>query len=350
MDHTGYRQNEPHIVTPHAVAMGNPYLKLFTHALQERGISCSDQFHLSPQAIWRNRDKIHAVHLHWPEFLARRWRSLARVLLSLGLIKALGIRLIWTVHNLVPHETNWHGQTAQLFLGKFADLLICHTKGVADESKLRFAPRGTAVVMPLGNYSGAFPTPRPRNVVAKELGLNLRVPTLLCAGYLRDYKNIELIVEAVRGYKKPIQLIIAGKPHQRFEIGPLERTVDGMGNVVLIPNHLSDQRLADLHGLSDAVLLAYSRITGSAALLTAWTFGVGVIASDLGYFREMIPEESNAGTLFANGDVISLREAIERYLAITNDERRGSASRMAAKYDWDRCVQPVVSIFRKWWS
>ena len=62
------------------------------------------------------------------------------------------------------------------------------------------------------------------------------------------------------------------------------------------------QVVSDLLHAADAVLLPYRRITGSGVLLQALTAGVGVVASDLPYFREVLAPEPDAGVFIRAGD------------------------------------------------
>jgi glycosyltransferase involved in cell wall biosynthesis len=113
-------------------------------------------------------------------------------------------------------------------------------------------------------------------------------------------------------------------------------------HAVLIDRRLSDQEFADLTAASDVSLLPYSNVTTSGALMASWTLGTGVIASDLPFFRELIPTPGPAGRLFHVGDAGNLAETIRAYLSIPRAERCEAAGREARKYNWPDCVMPVV--------
>jgi glycosyltransferase involved in cell wall biosynthesis len=93
---------------------------------------------------------------------------------------------------------------------------------------------------------------------------------------------------------------------------------------------------------SDAVLLPYRAVTGSAALLSALASGRGVIASDLPFFREVLAGEPDAGVLVPGRDADAWAHRMLDYLAVPAAVRRAAALRLAGRYSWDRCVEPLV--------
>ena len=81
-------------------------------------------------------------------------------------------------------------------------------------------------------------------------------------------------------------------------------------------------------------------------MLAAWTQGRGVVASDLDYFREALPADSDAGTLFQAGSADALAQALRVYLSIPAEQRHRAAMAMAEEAAWDRCILPVAEALR----
>ena len=112
---------------------------------------------------------------------------------------------------------------------------------------------------------------------------------------------------------------------------------------VVIDRELTDQEFADLTAASDAVLLPYRAITGSGALLAALGLGRGVVTSDLPYFREILADEPDAGMVVSGWDTAAWANALLQYLERRPAAVRSRAAlRLAARYRWDRCVEPLV--------
>ena len=88
----------------------NPYVHLLQEALSATGIRCSSADGLSPRLAQSWRGSVDVLHIHWLELLytaprlSQSLRRLLAVLLGLWRAKAGGCKVVYTVHNLNPHE------------------------------------------------------------------------------------------------------------------------------------------------------------------------------------------------------------------------------------------------------
>lgn len=332
----------------------NPYLSLLYEALEPYGVEWAGGFVLSPRWLLANRGNVDAIHFHWPERLwngSSEWgaRALLKLRLILGITGALGIKRVWTVHNLEAHESNgWQDRIGQRMLARHCDLLIAHTERTANKVNALLRPRIPVLVMPHGSYAGWYPEPRSERDIRATLGLEGSKPILCCVGRLREYKGLDVACEALAHLNDDVHLVIAGTAHDGFDMGALEHYARTMPNLTLIPRALDDQEFADILSVSDAALLPYRQITGSGVLLAAWTQGCGVIASDLDYFREMLPPGGAAGMVFPEGDAEALADAIRAYLRIPEENRARAISESVEAFSWERCIVPVGDVFSGW--
>ena len=196
--------------------------------------------------------------------------------------------------------------------------------------------------MPMGTMHDAYPPPRPRDAVLAELGLDPGLPMVSCLGRMREYKGLDLACAAIERLNGRVQLVVGGTPHAGFDVGRLRDAIKRLPSAVLLARELSDQEFADVMGASDAVLLPYRNITGSAVLLTAIGFGRAVIAADLPYFREVLAAEPDAASLVAGDDPAAWAEAIGHFFSRAPETRRQAVLRLADRYSWDRAVVPLV--------
>ena len=330
------------------------YLQLFYEALSAHDVAVPGNFAFSPRWMWAHRRSVDAIHFHWADSLwnGRREhpiRAIAKLTAVLAIAKASGVRVFWTVHNLDPHEGERGrlARTAARGLARAADLIICHDQVAADAVKTQYdvSPE-RIVVMPHGNYSGHHPTPRPVSTVEHELSLDPSRPTVSCLGWLREYKGLDVAINAIDLMDGEVQLLIAGQPHRQFDLASLEENADRSPHTRLVASHLSDQQFSDYLAASDLVLLPYRKITGSGALLAAWTAGRTVVTSDLPYFNEMVTP--GTGVTFSEGDPESLASAIRTALQVPSSEREKAAWDRAAEFEWSKCIQPVLQAIAPW--
>jgi len=338
---------------------GNPYFTLSHAALARYDVSVSDNLEIDVQWLKARAPGLDAVHFHWPEQFWRlgRFRGTNRVRRTVTALDRLlqlnqflraarrrGIRCIWTVHNLEPHEGayRWDRYGYRL-LGRHCDLVICHSHSAVGVVRRAYRPRGRVIVMPMGNPAPAYPRARSRREVTRELGLDPERPIVACLGRLRNYKGLDLACAAIARLNGRVQLVIGGRRHAGFDVGRLVAAIGRTSAGVVIDRRLTDQEFADLTAASDAALLPYRAITGSGALLAALGLGRGVVTSELPYFQEILTNEPDAGVTVRGWDAADWADGILRYLERPAEVRRRAALRLAGRYSWDRCVEPLVA-------
>jgi len=264
----------------------------------------------------------------------------------LRLAGRLGVARLWTAHNVRPHETNSPLDHLGYFVvARTADLIITHGETARGELIRTYRPRCPVVTMPQGNYRQAYPSARDPRVVREELGCRSDVPLVSCVGAVRPYKGFELAIEAVAKLQGRVQLVIAGGMKDEAYLRHLRQKAQD-GPVQITARPLTDQEFADLITASDAVLLPYRRITTSAVLLAAWTFGRGVVATPLPYFEEFVRPRPEAGQISENGSAEAFASAIQRYLLIDPAVRAAAASRASAEFTWERAASVVATPLR----
>ena len=93
----------------------NPYQSVLYRELAGHGLQLVPTGHFKLGWLWRARKHVDVLHFHWPQNYYRWWRSgstwsplswlkmgvfLARLLAS----RVLGYTIIWTIHEVYPHE------------------------------------------------------------------------------------------------------------------------------------------------------------------------------------------------------------------------------------------------------
>jgi beta-1,4-mannosyltransferase len=272
---------------------GNPYQRLLAEALARRGASARAASRLSLREVLRARSGADVVHLHWLEFVIRstdpgRWAGLLSVvraghlLLALLVARARRIRVVWTVHNLQPHEARrrWLDRLVGKLVGRCADTVLAHSRHCADQLAARLGR--TVEVAYHGNYVGGYPPPRrDRRECRLALGIPADAHVFLAFGLIRPYKRIpDLIAEFVSLADPRLRLLVAGRPLDGGVRREVEAAAAGDERVILRLDRIADAEVAELHLAADMAVFAYRDVFSSGALMLALSQGLPVIAAE----------------------------------------------------------------------
>ncbi len=105
---------------------------------------------------------------------------------------------------------------------------------------------------------------------------------------------------------------------------------------------MPEDEVAGLHACADAAVVAYREVFSSATLLLALSFGLPVVAPDIGTAAELVG--SNAGELFAPGGLTS---ALDAATHADQAARADAAIAVAKRYSWDRVGSETVALYRR---
>jgi beta-1,4-mannosyltransferase len=342
----------------------NPYLRLLYGHLAVNGLDVVGHGRLSLRWLWCHRRTVRFLHVHWPESLYRfqRGPSALRLPLSwpklllfgarLALARALGYRLVWTVHQVYPHETTSRplDRLAARLLAMFCSVLLVHDQGTRTLARraLGRRPARRLELVPHGSYIGVYPPGRSREEVREELGIAPDAFVFLAFGELRRYKGVELLLEAFASLADDAAvLLVAGNPTQGEVGGALERAAGADRRIRLRLGFVPEERVAELFGACDAAVLARGDGGTSGSLILALSMGLPVVAAGAPAYHELLAG-GEAGWLFAPGDPVALREALG--LASSDPveaARRAAAARaIAAALNWESIARRTALILR----
>lgn len=334
--------------------LGNPYQPLLGDALARLGAT----------ARMANRPRLRQVatadsrailHLHWLEFIIRStdsgWRAAIwsgaralHLLLVLLIARLRRVRIVWTVHNLQPHESRrpWIDRLVGRVVARLADSVLVHSRYCAAQVSERVGRRDLEVAYH-GNYIGVYPPPRRgRREARRSLGVPDDAHVIMAFGLIRPYKMIAELIAEFRTIEEPhFRLLIAGKPQTAEMRRQVEAAAAADPRVVVILKRISDAEVADLHQAADVAVLAYRDVFSSGALMLALSQGLPVVA----------PEASTAAEL---GAPPAIREFPPGGLAdaLVDSARDGQAARehalhCAERYGWDAVAAKVLGDSRE---
>ena len=266
------------------------------------------------------RQKI--FHILWNN----RFEYFDRTLLML-FYKVRGKKIVLTAHNVNAAKRDSRDTLLNRITLKIqyrlADHIFVHSEKMRRDLIEEFdVPEEATSVIPFGVNNAVPRTSLTPGQAKERLGISGGERTLLFFGRIVPYKGLEFLVAAfqkILASNSDYRLIIAGnakKGSDRY-LGDIKRTISrdlAMGRVITRIEYIPDEETELYFKAADVFVLPYTQVFQSGVLFLGYSFGLPVIATCVGSFREEIIE-GRTGFLCGPCDSIGLAKTIETYFA-----------------------------------
>ncbi|RNL61201.1 glycosyltransferase [Nocardioides marmoriginsengisoli] len=256
--------------------------------------------------------------LQWARGPFRARLALDRLQVALDDFLDAGGRLIWTVHNVLPHDTShrWAElELAQLLADRAEKIQVLSAATLdAVEGLYDLDPR-KVVLIEHASYRGEYPDWITREAARKRLGLKEGERALIALGGIRPYKGLDNLVDVfddLVAEDPTLRLLVAGQPVDVDAAADLEARCSDNPRVIAFFEEVPGDQLQVWMKAADLAVLPYRNILNSGAFLLAQTFGLPVVAPRSGALRAW--EEEPHVQLFEPRDPSSLAAVIRSAL------------------------------------
>lgn len=286
----------------------------------------------------------HVLHIQWTAPLLQvatgpldATRRLEMFKESVSRFRERGGRLLWTVHNVLPHELRFRIAELELaeFLARSADRIHVLGKETLDAAApfYRLPPEKVEVI-PHCSYLDVYPDCIGSAEARRRLGLLDGEIGILLFGVIRPYKGLDLLLDVfdrLLAADPRLRLLVAGRPSASPRVDIWRERCAAHPRIVSALQYIEPSEVQVWMRASDLVILPYQAVLNSGALHLALAFGRPVVAPAVGVVASQV-DPSFAAT-FAPGDPDGMERAIQDAVArlITP---AASAAALAAAERW----------------
>jgi D-inositol-3-phosphate glycosyltransferase len=239
--------------------------------------------------------------------------------------KLLGKKVVLTLHNVNARKRDSNDSLLNRLTLKIqyslADHIFVHSERMKSEVLQDFEVRLRDVtVIPFGINNACPCTNLTYTEAKRRLGLKEGERAILFFGNIGPYKGLEYLVAAfqrINARNGEYRLIIAGKRRGGAEkyVNKIReatsRDVD-RGRVIQRIEYIPDPDIELYFKAADVLVLPYTYVYQSGVLFLGYSFGLPVIATDVGSLRDDIIE-GETGFLCTPSDPVDLARIIEAY-------------------------------------
>ena len=338
----------------------NPFTDMLYSGLKDIAtpVPVPDLFSLDSLHLAREYGHDVVLHIHWTapilgpsDDLAEAADRASRFEDNLQRLSEAGVKIAWTVHNTMPHESHFPEleRSIRQRLADKADLIHVMSSDTLEQTADMYRiPPGRVTMIPHSSYVGIYPAFADRADARHQLELAEHHNVVLFLGGIRPYKGIDVLLDAFQrasAIDPDLRLVIAGRPARVPGLQDLEDRCSSIQNVLSNFNEVADEDLQLYYKSADAAVLPYTTSLNSGAAMLALSFGVPIIAPPLGAMRELL--DADLGLSIEPGDTRSLADALLRVGEISTPDRRKRAIDFATHRGVESMAIPFAEAIRQ---
>lgn len=295
-------------------------------------------------AILARRLRPDVVHLHCTNQIG---------LVYLILLRLTGVPVAVTAHVVTAHERTRVQDAVHRCIHRLSPLVIAHSE--YDRRRLieEFAvDPGRVRVIAHGEYGffGHGAEPVGRETARRKLGLGPRDEVALFFGYIREYKGLDVLLDAwpaVAEARPGARLVVAGDP-VRLDTARRDALLAAATRVGAVHRfgYVPFSDVTTYFAAADVLVLPYRHISQSGVLFLALSQGLPVVATRVGALPEVLCD-GESGLLVPPESPAALSQALVRLFGDADLRwRLAAGSRaVAARHTWPSIAEQTESAF-----
>lgn len=275
--------------------------------------------------------------------------------------RLLGRRIVLTLHNINARrrdgKDSFLNRLTLRIQYRLSEQKFVHTERMKAELMEEFGEKEEQIVVIPFGINNAVPNTSLTCAGARaRLGIQPSEKVLLFFGHIAPYKGLEYLVSAFRSASSQLpryRLIVAGRPKNceqywkavRNEIDPYVKD----GRVILRDHFIPDEDTEIYFKAADVLVLPYRNVYQSGVLFLGYSFGLPVLAADVGSLKEEIVE-GRTGFAFQPESPDDLQKAVERYFESElyrdlNHRRAEIRDYATERHSWDIVAQITRKVY-----
>jgi glycosyltransferase involved in cell wall biosynthesis len=309
---------------------------------------------INPLTWWRLCRKVRADA---PDLLILQWWvpywTPSLTVISRWIKRHTKIPIIYVCHNVVPHDGGGIlDRRFAITVLRQGDAFIVHSE--QDRHRLH-ALLPDAKVSRAHHPTYAELAEQSDKAEADRLRDELRLPTdrpiLLSFGFVRPYKGLEYLIQALPLVlaQQPVHVLVVGE----FWTSPefyerYAREYEVADAVTFVNRYVPNEELGQYFDLADVVVLPYISATQSGVVQLAFGFGKPVITTRVGGLHEVVQDGVN-GLIVPPQDEVALAAAIVRFYrdqVAARFSANVAESRRSDSFSWQSLVATIVEAER----
>lgn len=256
-------------------------------------------------------------------------------------------KIICIADNIIPHERRLGDRNFTRFFLKSCDAFVTMSEKVlADLRQFEKTKLSRLVQHPLYDNFGA---PISKNKARNYLQLPEEAKIILFFGFIRKYKGLDLLLEAMadqRIKKSGIKLLIAGEFYEDEKTYLQSIESNQLQDDVILRNHfIADEEVKYYLCAADTVVQPYRNATQSGVTPLAYHFEKPMVVTNVGGLPDLVPDHKVG--LVCEPNPTAIASAILEYYQLGEDYFIPHLRIEKQKYAWANLTKAIYSLSDK---
>ncbi|MBL7927625.1 MAG: glycosyltransferase [Bacteroidia bacterium] len=249
------------------------------------------------------------------------------------------------IDNIIPHEKRLGDKILANYFVKSVDGFIAMSQSVLTDLQ-KFDNSKPKLFSPHPLYDNFGPALNRPDAI-KHLGLDPQFEYILFFGFIRPYKGLEVLLEAMANTEiksRNIKLIVAGEFYtDRAPYDALIEKHQLQQTVLMHTDFIPDDKVRYYFCASHLVVQPYTHATQSGVTQICYHFNIPMLVTNVGGLPEMVPH--NQVGYIAQPDAADVAHYILKYFDENKEQNFvQNIIQYKTRYDWQVMVDKVFEI------
>lgn len=271
---------------------------------------------------------------YWTSFMAPCLGTVA------ANVRSQSTKAISIVDNALPHEKTFFDKAFAKYYLNRNDLFVAMSESVKEDIMM-LKPDARILLRehPLYSHFGEIVD---RTFSLDKLNIPKDKKNILFFGFIREYKGLDLLLEAFSHLDSSYQLIIAGENYGSFD--RYQNLIDKLPNkhsVFPFIRYINDDEVPLFFASADVVCLPYRSATQSGITAVSFHFEKPVIATNVGGLKETI-QHGKTGMIVETPSPEMILKCIKEFDNFPSDHWRQAISQLKEKLSWKKFAEDLI--------
>ena len=254
-------------------------------------------------------------------------------------------KIVCIADNIIPHEKRF-GDNAftKYFIKPIDGFITMSQKVLSDLNQFAKDKPAKYVAHPLYDNFGERIN---KSEARKNIGIETAIPIVLFFGFIRKYKGLDILFDAINLLKKSseksinIKFLIAGEFYEDRK--PYDEQIKKLGiedALILHTDFIPDSEVKNYFCAADVVIQPYRNATQSGVTPLAYHFEIPMIVTNVGGLPSLVPDYKVG--LIAEPDAESIAKKIKEYFSLGTAHFIPALSEEKKKYSWNVMANEIL--------